>query len=452
MPSLERLADVVSAHTAPAVRLSGVVAGATASERRVRGLSDHAALGDQLLIEHRDGTARAEVVRIDREYVVAAPYERRSCAFLGARATLDGGVALRPSQGWLGRVVDALGRPIDDRGILPAGAVRGVDRDPPRPLSRVPLTRALRTGVIAVDIFAPLVEGQRVGVFAGSGVGKSTLIGMIAAASSFDVVVAALVGERGREVAEMLSGPLAAHRDRTVTVVATGDETPMMRRLAPLTAMTIAEHFRDAGRRVLLIVDSLTRFAHAARDVALAAGEPAVSRGYPPSVFSDMTRLVERAGRADGAGSVTAVLSVLVDGDDLDEPVADAARGTLDGHIVLSRAIAEAGRYPSLDPLASLSRLADRAFRPDELELARRLKSLIARYEDTRDLRLLGGGKPGSDPDLDRAVEIVPRLYDAMAQPPTAPKSEDAFAELAALLAARGAGGSSANDRAATSA
>jgi len=295
----------------------------------------------------------------------------------------------------------------------------------------------LRTGVKALDIFAPLVEGQRVGIFAGSGVGKSTLLGMISGAASFDVVVAAMVGERGREVNELLDGPLAPHRDRTVAVVSTGDETPMMRRLAPMSAMAVAEHFRAEGKRVLLVVDSLTRYAQAARDVALAAGEPPVSRGFPPSVFADMTRLVERAGRADGMGSITAVFAVLVDGDDMDEPIADTARGTLDGHIVLSRAIAEQGRLPAVDPLASLSRLADKAFRPDEWELSRRLRVLISRFEDTRDLRLLGGYKPGSDAELDKAVLMVPAIYDALIQLPDAEPSQDAFAELAGLLAAR---------------
>jgi flagellum-specific ATP synthase len=435
--SLQDLARVLADHVQPAVRISGVVDAASSSERFVRGLSDHAALGDQLLISHGDGPALAEVVRVDRDRVVAAPYERRSVAFLGARATLQGRLTLRPGAQWLGRVVDALGRPLDGAPAPHPGSPRHVDADPPPALSRAPLTIPLRTGVRVLDIFAPLVEGQRVGVFAGSGVGKSTLLGMMAAAASFDVVVAALVGERGREVNEMLDGPLKPHRDRTVTVVATGDETAMMRRLAPLTAMTIAEHFREKGQRVLLLVDSLTRAAHAARDVALAAGEAPVYRGYPPSVFADLTRLAERGGRDRGTGSITAVLAILVDGDDLDEPVADAARGTLDGHIVLSRAIAGSGRYPAVDPVASLSRLAPRAFRPDEVELTRRLKAMISRYEDTRDLRLLGGHKVGADPELDRAVNLVPKIYEALVQSPTDPSSRDAHAELSAILTGR---------------
>ncbi|RAI00223.1 flagellum-specific ATP synthase FliI [Acuticoccus sediminis] len=441
MGALERLADVLDGYTEPAVRLSGVVCEANPTDRFVRGLSRHAALGDQLLIHHHDGAALAEVVRIDRERVTASPYERRHAAFIGAGAALVGRFELRPCDEWLGRVVDALGRPLDHGEPLPLGPVRRVDADPPKAMKRAPLNRALRTGVKVLDIFAPLVEGQRVGIFAGSGVGKSTLLGMIGAAATFDVVVAALVGERGREVMETLDGPLAEHRDRTVAVVSTGDETPMMRRLAPMTAMAVAEYFREQGKRVLLVVDSLTRYAHAARDVALAAGEPPVSRGYPPSVFADMARLVERAGRTGLLGSITGVFAVLVDGDDMDEPVADTARGTLDGHIVLSRAIAEQGRLPAVDPLASLSRLADKAFRHDEWELSRRLRALISRFEDTRDLRLLGGYKPGSDAELDKAVQVVPHVYEALVQMPADKPSEDAFAELAALLTGRTAGG-----------
>lgn len=438
MHALARLADNSASRTFPRLSVSGTVEEAMGSHRVVRGLSQFAALGDQLTIAHKDGEALAEVVRMDRERVVAALYEPRRAAFLGAKAALQGRFTLSPDDSWLGRVIDALGRPLDDRRPLGEGSLRvPVDREPPPALTRPPLNTPLRTGVRAIDIFAPLVEGQRVGVFAGSGIGKTTLLGMVAAASCFDVVVFALVGERGREVRDCLDGPLHAHRDKTVAIVSTGDETAMMRRLAPLTAMTVAEHFRDQGKRVLLVLDSLTRAAHAMRDVALASGEPPVARGYPPSVFADLTRLVERAGKAGTNGSITAVLAVLVDGDDFDEPVTDALRGTLDGHVVLSRRIAEAGRYPAVDPLASLSRLAANAFSADENALQRRLRGLIALYEDTRDLRLLGAAKGGVDPELDKAASLVPQIYEALLQTPSSPPSEDAFAELAALLAGR---------------
>jgi len=222
---------------------------------------------------------------------------------------------------------------------------------------------------------------------------------------------------------------------KSVTVVSTGDESPMMRRQAPKTAMAIAEYFRDSGESVLLIVDSVTRYAHAARDVALAAGEPAVARGYTPSVFSDLPKLLERAGPGrEGQGAITGIFSVLIDGDDHNDPVADNIRGTLDGHIVLDRAIADQGRYPAINVLGSISRLADHVWRPDQKELVRRLRSMIARFEDTRDLRLMGGYQPGHDPDLDQAVVLVPRIYEALRQDPSTPASRDAFMDLAESL------------------
>jgi flagellum-specific ATP synthase len=248
-------------------------------------------------------------------------------------------------------------------------------------------------------------------------------------------VVVALVGERGREVREFLEGPIQASRSRAVVVVATGDESPMMRRQAPKLATAVAESFRDRGQSVLLVVDSVTRFAHAAREVALAAGEPPVARGYPPSVFGDLPRLLERAGPGpEGGGTITGIFSVLIDGDDHNDPVADSIRGTLDGHVVLDRAIADQGRYPAINLLGSISRLADLVWTPQQRELVRTLKSLIARYEDSRDLRLMGGYHAGTDPELDQAVALVPKIYAALRQDPTEPPSQDAFLDLANAL------------------
>jgi flagellum-specific ATP synthase len=293
----------------------------------------------------------------------------------------------------------------------------------------------LRTGVRALDLFTPLCLGQRIGIFAGSGVGKSTLLAMLAGAAGFDSVVVALVGERGREVREFLEGPMAGNLDKAVVVVSTGDESPMMRRQAPKVATAIAEAFRDGGDSVLLIVDSVTRYAHAARDVALAAGEPAVARGYPPSVFSDLPRLLERAGPGrEDTGSITGIFSVLVDGDDHNDPVADSIRGTLDGHVVLDRAIAEQGRYPAVDLLGSISRLATAVWTVEQRELVRRLKAMMARFEETRDLRLMGGYRAGEDAELDQAILLVPRIYEALRQEPGMAPSADAFLELAQSL------------------
>jgi len=306
----------------------------------------------------------------------------------------------------------------------------------PAALRRGRVDRGLRTGVDVIDIFTPLCFGQRIGIFAGSGVGKSTLLAMMTRAADFDTVVLALTGERGREVREMLEETMVGHLDKTITVVATGDESPMMRRLAPNTATAIAEYFRDLGQNVLLIVDSVTRFAHAAREVAIAAEEPPVSRGYPPSVFSQLPRLLERAGpgSADSGGSITGIYSVLVDGDDHNDPVSDTIRGTLDGHIVLDRTIAALGRFPAVDVPGSVSRLAKHNWTAEQRKLVSQLRSMVARFEETRDLRAIGAYQKGHDGILDQAVDLVPRIYDALQQSPETPRSDDPYQKLAAAL------------------
>ncbi|WP_029030319.1 flagellar protein export ATPase FliI [Salinarimonas rosea] len=436
--ALDRLADAVgrAARDVPLVAEGGVVAAVAPGHYRVGGLSPFLKLGERVAIPGADGPQIGEVVRIDARGATVKPFEGAIDARLGTRTWRMEPVSLQPDPTWKGRVVDALGRPIDGRGPLRHGAtIVHPFREPPPAMRRARLGGHFRTGVRAIDLFTPLCAGQRIGVFAGSGVGKSTLISMLAAAQTVDTVVIALVGERGREVREFLEETLGANRDKAVMVVSTGDESPMMRRLAPNTAMAIAEFFRDRGEHVLLIADSVTRYAHAARDVALAAGEPAVSRGYPPSVFSDLPRLLERAGPGyEGTGTITGIFSVLVDGDDHNDPVADAIRGTLDGHIVLERWIADRGRYPAMNPLTSISRLSRKVWSPEEQALVRSFCALIARFEETRDLRLMGAWQPGADPDLDRAVAIVPRLYDALRQDPASPKSEDPYRELAVLL------------------
>jgi flagellum-specific ATP synthase len=329
-----------------------------------------------------------------------------------------------------------LGVPIDGGSVLTQGAnAVSADRAPPPPMRRQRISTPIRTGVRAIDLFTPLCAGQRIGIFAGSGIGKSTLLAMLARSGGFDSVVIGLIGERGREVREFVEDVLQQERARTVAVVATGDESPMMRRLAPKTAMCIAEYFRDLGQNVLLIIDSVTRFAHAARDVALAAGEPPVARGYPPSVLNDLPKLLERAGPGEeGRGSITGVFSVLVDGDDHNDPIADTIRGTLDGHVVLDRAIADQGRYPAINVPGSISRLAQHAWTPEQARLVIKLRAMIARFEDTRDLRLMGGYQRGLDAELDKAIDLIPKLYDTLKQTPQDPPSIDAFQDVARML------------------
>jgi flagellum-specific ATP synthase len=420
----------------PFSRVGGTVTEVTAAYCRVSGISQFLKLGECVELDCGGTTELGEVVRIDEAGATVKPFDGKIRAGLGTRAWRRGPLTINPDPSWKGRTLNALAAPIDNKGLLRQGATAlSTDREPPPPLRRQRIKASLKTGVKVIDFFTPLSAGQRIGIFAGSGIGKSTLLGMLTRARGFDSVVIALVGERGREVRDFLEDSLGTDKTRVVTVVSTGDESPMMRRLAPKTATCIAEYFRDRGENVLLIIDSVTRYAHAARDVALAAGEPPVARGYAPSVFSDLPKLLERAGPGEeGAGSITGVFSVLVDGDDHNDPVADSIRGTLDGHIVLDRAIAEQGRYPAVNILTSVSRLANLAWTPEQRKLVLKLRSMIARFEDTRDLRLMGGYHKGSDPDLDKAIEIVPKILEVMSQGPDDQPSADAYQDVMRML------------------
>jgi flagellum-specific ATP synthase len=436
---LDALEAAISALAAaePKVAVGGSVTEVAPAYCRIGGLSPFVRLGECVELSAGDRAQLAEVVRIDAAGVIVKPFEATLQAGLGTTAWRRGFVTLNPHVSWKGRTVNALGQAVDGGGPLqPGERPVSTEREPPAPMRRQRIRTPVKTGVKAIDLFTPLCAGQRIGIFAGSGIGKSTLLGMLARSQGFDTAVIALVGERGREVREFIEDALGQDRARAVIVVATGDESPMMRRLAPKTAMCIAEHFRDLGQNVLLILDSMTRFAHAARDVGLAAGEPPVARGYTPSVFSDLPKLLERAGPGEeGSGAITGIFSVLVDGDDHNDPVADSIRGTLDGHIVLDRAIADQARYPAVNVLTSVSRLANKAWTPEQLNLVMKLRSMIARFEDTRDLRLMGGYRGGTDAALDRAIELVPRLYEAMRQGPTDTPCTDVFQEIARAFA-----------------
>lgn len=419
------------------VKIGGRVTQVSPGAIRVSGLSKSVCLGDLVLLEGRDQTCKGEIILLNETDVTVKPFEAAGDVGIGAKAYRMGGLAVHPDLSWRGRVINALGKPIDGSGPLLTGpATNLLDREPPKAMERARVGEGVKTGVRAIDLFTPLCVGQRIGIFAGSGVGKSTLLGMLASFGEFDTVVVGLIGERGREVREFIDDVLGEAIDKTVVVAATGDESPMMRRLAPKTAMSVAEYFRSLGQSVLLILDSATRFAHAARDVAMAAGEPPVSRGFTPSVFSDLARLLERAGPGtEGEGTITGIFSVLVDGDDHNDPVADNIRGLLDGHIILDRVIAEAGRYPPVDVLKSTSRLANRAWSDDQKELILRLKGMISRYEETRDLRLMGGYQAGMDEGLDKACTLVPKIYEALRQSAKAPEHADPFTDLARALA-----------------
>lgn len=403
----------------------------------VAGLSGFVSIGDLVSVEADSTGYLGEVASIDADTInvtmldAAAPVRLRACVTMQ-----NGPIKIAPHVSWQGRVINSIGQPIDGgKPLIQGNEALPLNRNSPAPLTRQPLSQLLTTGVKAVDLFTPLCAGQRIGVFAGSGVGKSTLLSMLSRAPSFDIAILALVGERGREVQDFLEDTLGEGLSRCIAVVATADESPMMRRMAPNTAMCIAEYFRDQGKQVLLIVDSITRYAHAMRELALAAQEPPVARGYPPSVFSALAKLLERAGTgAAGTGAITAILSVLVDGDDHNDPIADATRGILDGHIVLERSIASQGRFPAIDPLSSISRLASKIRTPAQARLATELTGCIQLYEDTRDLRMIGGYKPGADPDLDRAVAVVPQLYEALKQSGTDAAVSNIFSMLSQQL------------------
>jgi FliI/YscN family ATPase len=309
----------------------------------------------------------------------------------------------------LGRVLDGLGQPLDDGPAL-VGDRWDVMRLPPNPLSRPRIQKRLTLGIRSLDAFVTVGEGQRIGVFSGSGVGKSVLLGQIARQADVDVIVVCLVGERGRELVDFLDDNLGHEgRKRSVVVCATSDSSPLIRYKCPFVATAIAEGFRDQGKRVVLLMDSITRFARSAREVGLAAGEMPARRGYPPSVFAVLPLLLERSGNSV-KGSITAFYAVLVESDDLDEPIADEVRGILDGHIVLSRTLANRGRFPAIDILSSLSRLMNRIVDTTHYETAQRIRNHLSVYEAKRDLVLIGAYKQGNDPALDAALQRIDRI------------------------------------------
>jgi flagellum-specific ATP synthase len=324
----------------------------------------------------------------------------------------------------LGRVLDGLGRPLDEGEELPAGRVRSADGSPPDPLDRPRIRERVGLGVRALDGMVPCGRGQRLGIFAGSGVGKSSLLGMIARSTTADINVICLVGERGREVREFIERDLGDAIERSVVVVATSDQPALVRIKAALTATSIAEHFRDRGNDVLLMMDSVTRFAMAQREVGLAIGEPPATRGYTPSVFALLPKLLERSGTS-AHGSITGLYTVLVDGDDMNEPIADAVRSILDGHIVLTRELAHAGHYPAIDVLQSVSRLVDEISARDVAAAAQEVRSLLAAWHDKRDLVAIGAYEAGSDPLVDRAIELKPAIDAFLRQPVDAPSTTE---------------------------
>ncbi len=402
------------------IAVNGCIASVSGLVVEIAGLSGQVFVGDQLLLYGRGGTfVQAEVAGFRDGLAQALPFGSLDGLGPGQTAVLlpPAAGSLAVSDDWLGRVVDPLGRAMDGKGPIPAGSrPRPVAAAPPEATSRARLGDRITLGVRALDLFTTCRLGQRLGLFSGSGVGKSTLFAMLARAAVCDVAVIALVGERGREVREFLEDDLGSEGlARSVVVVATSDAPPVLRRRAAYTAMTVAEHFRDEGKSVLFMMDSVTRFCLAAREIGLSAGEPPSTRGYPPSVFAELPRLLERAGPGedngpDATGFITALFTVLVEGDDTNEPVADAVRGILDGHVLLDRRIAESGRYPPVDVLRSLSRAAQGCLSEEEAQLVRRARAIIALQTEMADLVRMGAYRAGADPAVDEALLLGPRI------------------------------------------
>jgi flagellum-specific ATP synthase len=434
VPPLDSLISEID--SIPELRVYGRVTAVLGMLVEVGGASASLSVGDRCLLMARDGREVAcEVIGFRQGRALLMPFHAIEGLGLGCRAyRVSGRPTIRPHEAWLGRVINAMGEPIDGKGPLPEGPADQPLRNAPPPAHRRSRVGGkIDLGVRALNTFLTCCRGQRMGIFAASGVGKSVMLSMLAKFTSADVNVIGLVGERGREVQEFIEDDLGPEGlARSVVVVATSDESPLMRRQAANMTLAIAEHFRDRDRDVLCMIDSITRVAMAQREIGLSAGEPPASKGYTPTVFAELPRLLERAGPGTGKGSITGLFTVLVEGDDHDEPVADAVRGILDGHIVLERGIAERGRYPAINILRSASRTMPDCNTAEENALVTRARGLIARYEDMAEMIRLGAYQPGADPQTDEAIAYRDRLEAFLAQP------ADERADLAGGYAALG--------------
>ena len=388
----------------------------------VSGLGDVARLGDRVRVLRPDGQqGGGEVLSLEQDTITILPDTALEGIAIGDMVELHGPAGVAPDSRWIGRIVDPFGQALDGRPLPQGRTERTLRASPPPPAGRKGFGARIETGMTTFNTLLPLVRGQRLGLFAGSGVGKSTLLGGFARNVSADIVVIALIGERGRELrafVEKVLGP--GGMARAIVVAATSDQSPLVRRRAAWTAMAIAEHFRDAGQHVLLLADSVTRFAEAHREVALASGEPASLRGFPPSTAHMIMALAERAGPGPaGAGDITAVFTVLVAGSDMEEPIADILRGVLDGHVVLDRAIAERGRFPAVDPLRSVSRSLPDAATAQQNALIARTRQLLGAYERAEAMIQAGLYAHGSDPTTDAAITVWPAIDAFLACPDT---------------------------------
>jgi flagellum-specific ATP synthase len=397
----------------------GRVVGARGLMVEVAGPLHAMSVGARVTIEAPGHRIPCEVVGFSGGHALLMPFAPLEGVRRGCRAVVSQvRAAVRPTDAWLGRVVDAMGRPIDGKGPLPSGPLPYPFKSPPPAAhARRRVGPPIDLGVRALNTFVTCCHGQRMGIFAGSGVGKSVLLSMMARNVVADVSVIGLVGERGREVQEFLQDDLGEEGlKRSVVVVATSDEPALMRRQAAYLTLSIAEYFRDQAKQVLLLMDSVTRFAVAQREIGLATGEPPTAKGYTPTVFAELPRLLERAGPGSGDGSITGIFTVLVEGDDHNEPIADAVRSILDGHIVMERQIAERGRYPAINVLKSVSRSMPKSADPDYLDVLTRARRVMATYSDMEELIRLGAYRPGSSAEVDEAIGFHQPLEEFLGQ------------------------------------
>ncbi len=403
---------------------------------QISGLADFARIGDRLrLMKPNGGYLEGEVLQLDHGHVTMLPDAFPEGVSLGDRVALLEANTLAPSFSWIGRIVDPYGRPLDGRPLLRGTTERPLRASPPPATRRRALGPRLETGMSVFNTMLPIVQGQRVGLFSGSGVGKSSLLAHMAKNMQADVVVIALIGERGRELRDFVENVLGPEgMKRSVVVAATSDQSPLARRRCAWAAMTVAEHFRDRGQQVLFLADSITRFAEAHREISVAAGEPAALRGFPASTSQLIMSLCERAGPGgESQGDITALLTVLVAGSDMEEPIADILRGVLDGHVVLDRQIAERGRYPAIDLLKSVSRSLPGAANDKENEQINQARRLLGAYEKSEMMIRAGLYTEGNDPELDRAVAAWPQLDGFIADIERG-DTENSFAKLGLIL------------------
>ena len=420
-------------------RLYGRVTAVLGMMVEVGGVDRALSIGDRLYLRARGGKRiSCEIVGFKDGRSLAMPFGALDGIGIGSRAEIsDAAPVVFPHDGWLGRVVNAMGDPVDGRGSLGEGTSGClIKAQPPAAHARRRVGEKLDLGVRTINTFISVCKGQRMGIFAGSGVGKSMLMSMIARFTQSEVNVIGLIGERGREVQEFIQDYLGEEGlARSVVIVATSDESPLMRRQAAHLTLAVSEYFRDEGKTVMCMMDSVTRFAMAQREIGLATGEPPASKGYTPTVFAELPKLLERAGPGMGEGTITGLFTVLVEGDDHNEPIADAVRGIIDGHIVLERGIADRGRYPAINVLRSVSRTMPDCNSAEENALVRRARALLATYDNMADMIRLGAYRKGSDPEVDKAIMYHPSLERFLSQDKNEPASIEAgYAQLDAIL------------------